>query len=377
MSFKDKPSRSLKTKVKNLILSNSGMSVYGVKISPMGIATVVGVICLLVFMTGGSSNSAKIESDTVSMRELLSVAIQAAEAGGDKVNEVRNMDNIGQQSKGETREGVDDPLTLGDQYSHEEIVGTIKKAYGDSIFIFSEEKDSHNLDMSSIKQPSYDLGSRISAIIGSADEVVKKEDVTIWVDPLDATKEFTERLLNYVTTMVCVAVKGKPVIGVIHKPFKQAGDPLRTVFGWNGVGANIQDKTIGREAEIENTIIVSRSHKGDVEEAVKAQLGESSFVIGAGGAGYKAEELFGYPSDNDAKRTPAAYVHTTLIKKWDICAGDAILRTLGGKQTKLNGEDIDYDHHGDPKNEGGLVAALHNQEKYVQAFQSYVKPAGK
>merc|ERR1719232_551882 len=171
-------------------------------------------------MTGGSSNSAKIESDTVSMRELLSVAIQAAEAGGDKVNEVRNMDNIGQQSKGETREGVDDPLTLGDQYSHEEIVGTIKKAYGDSIFIFSEEKDSHNLDMTSIKQPSYDLGSRISAIIGSADEVVRKEDVTIWVDPLDATKEFTERLLNYVTTMVCVAVKGKPVIGVIHKIFK-------------------------------------------------------------------------------------------------------------------------------------------------------------
>ena len=66
-----------------------------------------------------------------------------------------------------------------------------------------------------------------------------------------------------------------------------------------------------------------------------------------------------------------------FFDKFPSCAGDAILRTLGGKQTKLNGEDIDYDHHGDPKNEGGLVAALHNQQKYVQAFQSYVKPAGK
>merc|ERR1711887_450362 len=112
------------------------------------------------------------------MKELLSVAIQAAERGGDKVYQVRHGE-LGQNSKGKTAEGVDDPITLGDQYSHEAIVGTIKKAYGDSIFSYSEEKDSHTLDLDSIKEPRYNLGSKVDKYLKGGDNLVAKEDVTI------------------------------------------------------------------------------------------------------------------------------------------------------------------------------------------------------
>ena len=42
-------------------------------------------------------------------------------------------------------------------------------------------------------------------------------------------KEYTENLRHFVTTMVCVAINGVPVIGIIHKPFEKL-----TAWGWAG-----------------------------------------------------------------------------------------------------------------------------------------------
>jgi inositol monophosphatase 3 len=167
--------------------------------------------------------------------------------------------------------------------------------------------------------------------------------------------------------MVCVAVKGEPVIGVIHKPFKD--DITRTVWAWSGHGSNIQDKSKEVTGN-DGTIIVSRSHKGDVESVVQKYV-PGGKVIGAGGAGYKVEELFGYTPDNDLKETPIAYVHTTLIKKWDICAGNALLNHFGGQMTKLSGDNINYHKDLDPKNTGGLVAALKHHDQILSWFKEY------
>ena len=62
-------------------------------------------------------------------------------------------------------------------------------------------------------------------------------------------------------------------------------------------------------------------------------------------------------------------MHVTLIKKWDICPGDAILRALGGKLTTLRGEDVDYAESSGEKNEGGLIAALHDHGAFVDALK--------
>lgn len=50
------------------------------------------------------------------------------------------------------------------------------------------------------------------------------------------------------------------------------------------------------------------------------------------------------------------YLHSTAIKKWDICAGNAILAAVGGKMTNLKNEPISYSYKDSFVNEKGLIA---------------------
>ncbi|CAG2183451.1 unnamed protein product, partial [Oppiella nova] len=156
-------------------------------------------------------------------------------------------------------------------------------------------------------------------------------ELTVWVDPLDATKEYSEGLTQYVTTMVCIARNGEPIIGVIHKPFSS-----ETYWSWkgNGMSSNIESalKTYNKTKDTFRAI-VSRSHAGDVDSIIKKSLSneyKDIEVIPAAGSGYKTIELIEGRAD--------AYIHVTVIKKWDTCAPNALLNSINdAKMTEING----------------------------------------
>ena len=68
------------------------------------------------------------------------------------------------------------------------------------------------------------------------------EDMTVWIDPLDGTKEFTEGFLDHVTVLVGIAIGKDAIGGVIHQPFwnyqNQDKDKVlgRTFYGVVGAG---------------------------------------------------------------------------------------------------------------------------------------------
>jgi len=335
-----------------------------VSISNTGILLIcVCVLMLFVYTfrgsiseSAGSVYSSKFDRE-YKVSEILSAAIYLSEKAGRKVRDIREKDALDEQSKGETREGVNDPLTQGDLESHRILVKGFKKAFP-ALNLVSEEHEEESIE--GVVPPSL-FHPDVQKVLKS-DPYISAKDITVWVDPLDATKEYTERLTQYVTVMACVAVKGVPVAGVIRKPFED-----KTYWAWveHGVSDTLQDLHGSKEGDTLE-VIVSLSHKGEVEDvAKKAFAPREVHITGAGGAGYKTIEV--------VKGTEDVYVHTTLIKKWDICAGDAILRAIGGTQTDLRGDAINYSHNLDPKNEHGLIATMHDHEKYREVLQSAAK----
>lgn len=56
---------------------------------------------------------------------------------------------------------------------------------------------------------------------------------------------FLENLLQYVTTMVCIAVKGQPIIGVIYKPFETKQN-YSLFWTWTNHGASRNLKNLSK-----------------------------------------------------------------------------------------------------------------------------------
>ncbi|GAB0087253.1 Putative inositol monophosphatase 3 [Sergentomyia squamirostris] len=327
-----------------------------IRINKCGLLILFTALFFLTYyvLIGSPTQSEYVARDlnVVNLRKLLIGAIQAAEKGGIEVVAVSKNSDFHVKSKGKTAEGANNPVTEADFKSHCVMQFGLHHIFP-RLRIISEE------DSSKMKCPDVKLFDLDPTVLRESlqipDESVDIDDVTVWIDPLDATQEYTERLFEYVTTMVCVAIKGKPTIGVIHNPFT-----MKTTWAWTGVATSEDLQKVKKEDLNDRaTVIVSRSHAGEVKNFSKATFGENTQILTAAGAGYKVLQVIA--------GNATVYLHTTAIKKWDICAGDAILRAVGGKMTNLVNEELPYGPQEPVLNAKGLLAAFNqHHEKYIE-----------
>lgn len=152
------------------------------------------------------------------------------------------------------------------------------------------------------------------------------------VDPIDGTKEFTQRNGEF-TVNIALIEDGEPVLGVVIAPALQ-----EAYWGLVGEGAHRRDRT-GRVHSIRvaepkgaKRVVASKNHLNEQTRAFIEKLGEHELV--QAGSSLKLCLI--------AEGHADIYPRLGPTSEWDTGAAQAVLMAAGGKVQTLEGKPLKY-----------------------------------
>lgn len=305
---------------------------------------------------------AVVSSNVPLILRLVSCSVAAANKAGIIIRSVLQNGDLGVVDKG-CGKGEFDPQTIADRAAQKCIITSLQKKFPAVKIVGEEEDYSEIIEVAETEDDSNVLEQQCPPQLKD----FKEEEVVIWVDPLDGTREFTDGLIEHVTVLIGISHGGKPIAGVIHQPFYKPEDNSkiigRTIWGVQGIGS-FGYKPTKHEGLV---ITTTRSHASQVNlDAITAM--NPCRITRAGGSGYKALLVLLGEAD--------AYVYASKgTKRWDTCAPDAILRAAGGNFTDVLGKSIQYDYSEDHNymNYTGILATLANHDNLLSKIPQSVK----
>lgn len=281
---------------------------------------------------------------------LLSTCVQACQRGCIEIRNVqqaRELNDGGLQFQLKDAHDPRSALTEADGAAQKAIVGALRAEWGTQLRIVGEEDDDEEL-AASLASMTFEPLKRdlLDDDIGATADL-DPADVTIFVDPLDGTREFVEGRLSNCQVLVGIAVGGESVAGAVGIPFPDgdlSSDPT-VVYGMVGVGAGVLGTPLRRgpypqEHHVDG-IKYPRPHHatGDspatvIQACIKGAInrfGGSNVIYGGAGNKILAASL----------GEVACSIQHKIGGPWDLCAPEAILKAMGGHMTDLFGEPIE------------------------------------
>ncbi|KAL0219225.1 hypothetical protein P9112_004878 [Eukaryota sp. TZLM1-RC] len=174
-------------------------------------------------------------------------------------------------------------------------------------------------------------------------------DLCIWLDPLDGTSYFIKKEYHSVCFLLGISYKNRPIAGIITQPF--ADVDFDVCYGLPGIGMFFDGKQVEPKFPPLNELVIT----------VSDSLTQSNVV-------YKTISRLGYAHlvHNHGTGTKfltvcRGHCHAFVqalgrTKRWDTCAGEALVLAIGGCATDLDGNLINYDPNGSFLNDRGIVA---------------------
>lgn len=225
--------------------------------------------------------------------------------------------------------GPDDPVTDADLRAEEIIVSCLSRGFP-ADGIVSEERP--------------------------VSEEARRKTRVWYVDPLDGTGEFVARTGEF-AVIIGLLEQGVSKFGVIYRPVDDVlYVGIRDESAWIITGGERRRTRVSEAAPPHPLrLAVSRSHRHQTMDRIKARLGTAVTEVSCGSVGAKIGLLLSGLADAYVEPSP-------YTSKWDVCGVEAILRGAGGCLSDMAGGPIEYDGP-DVRNRRGFVAtnrACHN-----------------
>ncbi|MBY6192835.1 3'(2'),5'-bisphosphate nucleotidase CysQ [Marinobacter hydrocarbonoclasticus] len=191
---------------------------------------------------------------------------------------------------------------------------------------------SHDIIVKGLRQISRDI-----PILSEEGEEIPWEERKKWrrfwlIDPIDGTKDFTQRTGEF-TVNIAMIEDGEPVMGVVTAP------ALKEAFwGIKGEGAHMRDRTGRvhriRVAEPKDTlrVVASKNHLNEETRAFIEALGSHETV--QAGSSLKFCRIAEGHADIYPRMGPTS--------EWDTAAAHAVLVAAGGKVQTPEGQPLVY-----------------------------------
>lgn len=152
------------------------------------------------------------------------------------------------------------------------------------------------------------------------------------VDPLDGTRDFVESDLGEYAVNIALVDAGRPTLGVIYAPAHDllfAGGPGGAWQRVQGQRSPLRPAQTGKGAF---RAITSRRSKSRQLDRFLAEVAKGERTYGS--SSIKFTKLAAGQSD--------LYPRFTPVSEWDVAAGEALLRAIGGGVVGLDGAPLRY-----------------------------------
>ena len=292
----------------------------------------------------------------------------------------REREEAGEASLGASLKNPEDPrsfLTIADLRAQKVIVEGLRREFP-GIVLVGEEDDNDNsagaalCDDATWWPETGDAAGRAgqpapsSANLPTEYVALALEDLVVFIDPLDGTREFVEKRLESVQTLIGISWRGRPIAGVVGLPFHHPGRAgllsetpssnadgiiLHGIVGMGVLGLLEMQSSSATRSHL--VCAASKSVKEPVLQQAHTIIGGELLV--AGGCGNKVLQLLLAQAD--------VAVFNLGTSLWDTCATEALLVASGGTMTTLLGTPIEHRAGVPTLNRLGVVATARSFER--------------